>query len=221
MTDEREKDGFSDKGQVALPARAQRAPRAPRAPRPPRPLRVHAFEPYSRADGPGARAVVWLQGCTLGCPGCWTPETHPRGGHEVAVDELFAHIAGLGGRIEGVTVSGGEPLQQFRPLLRLLTRIREETSLSVLVLTGFGWDEIVRMPGAAALRERVDVLLAGRYERDLRLGRGLRGSSNKTVHLFTDRYTAADLDAVPDAELIIRADGTPAVTGADPPPRDE
>ncbi|WP_207936642.1 4Fe-4S single cluster domain-containing protein [Actinomadura sp. KC216] len=161
--------------------------------RPPRPLRVHAFEPYSRANGPGTRAVVWLQGCTLACPGCFAPETHAGGGLEVTVDEMFAHIAVLGGRIEGVTITGGEPLQQFRPLLRLLGRIREETSLSALVLTGFGWDEIVRMPGAAALRERVDVLVAGRYERDLRLRRGLRGSSNKTVHLFTDRYTTSDL----------------------------
>lgn len=192
-------------------------PNPPRAPQPLQPLRLHAFEPYSATGGPGVRAVVWLQGCTLGCPGCFVPETHPSGGHEVGVDELFAYIAVLGGRIEGVTISGGEPLQQFRPVLRLLTRIREETSLSALVLTGYGWDEIVRMPGAAALRERVDVLLAGRYERDLRLGRGPRGSSNKTVHLFTDRYTAADLDVVPDAEVMIRADGTLAVTGVDPP----
>ncbi|TYB45422.1 4Fe-4S single cluster domain-containing protein [Actinomadura chibensis] len=191
-----------------------------RPPGPPRPLRVHAFEPFSEANGPGVRAVVWLQGCTLACPGCFNPETHGRLGREVGVDELFACIAVLGGRIEGVTISGGEPLQQFRPLLRLLARIRAETSLSVLVLTGYGWDEIVRMPGAAALRERVDVLLAGRYRRDRRLGRGLRGSSNKTVHLFTDRYTEADLDAVPDAEVIIRADGTLTVTGIDPPGRD-
>ncbi|TDD29280.1 radical SAM protein [Actinomadura sp. KC06] len=220
MTDERGKDGVP--GESPRPGRDPlREARPVRLPRPSLPLRVHAFDPYSQTSGPGTRAVVWLQGCTLGCPGCWTPETHPPGGHEVTVDELFAHIAGLGGRIEGVTVSGGEPLQQFRPLLRLLTRIREETSLSVLVFTGFGWEEIVRMPGAAALRDRVDVLLAGRYVRDLRLGRGLRGSSNKTVHLFTDRYTAADLDAVPDAEVVIRADGRLAITGIDPPPRDE
>jgi uncharacterized protein YchJ/organic radical activating enzyme len=158
---------------------------------------VHAFEPFSETDGPGVRAVLWLQGCTLGCPGCFARETHGRQGHEVAVDEMFAYIAMLGGRIEGVTISGGEPLQQFRPLLRLLARIREETSLSVLLLTGYSWEEIVRMPGAAALRERVDVLLAGRYERDLRIGHGLRGSSNKTLHLFTDRYTVSDLDGSP------------------------
>ncbi|WUH97827.1 radical SAM protein [Spirillospora sp. NBC_00431] len=186
-------------------------------PTPPRPLRLHSFEPYSETGGPGVRAVVWLQGCTLGCPGCFVPDTHPSGGHEITADELFAYIAVLGGRIEGVTITGGEPLQQFRPLLRLLTRIRAETALSVLVLTGYSWDELVRMPGAAALRERVDVLFAGRYERDLRIRHGLRGSSNKTVHLFTDRYTAADLDAVPDTGVVIRANGARAVSGTEPP----
>ena len=35
--------------------------------------RIHAFEPRSRANGPGARFVVWFQGCTLGCPGCFNP----------------------------------------------------------------------------------------------------------------------------------------------------
>ncbi len=180
---------------------------------------MHAFEPFSQANGPGTRAVLWLQGCTLGCPGCSNPETHPRFGYETGVDMMVAHIAALGDRIEGVTVSGGEPLQQLRPVLRLLARLREETSLSVVLLTGYAWDEVVRMPGAAALRERVDVLLAGRYGRAWHLGGGLCGSSNKTVHLFTGRYTAADLDAVPAAKVIIRPDGTLVVTGLDPPPQ--
>ena len=26
-------------------------------------VRIHAFEPRSRANGPGARFVVWFQGC--------------------------------------------------------------------------------------------------------------------------------------------------------------
>ncbi|QXJ22293.1 4Fe-4S cluster-binding domain-containing protein [Actinomadura graeca] len=177
------------------------------APQEPGPLWVHAFEALSRVGGPGTRAVLWLQD---GTPG--------RRGYETGVDEMFAHITMLGDLIEGVTVGGGEPLRQLRPVLRLLSRIREETSLSVVLLTGHGWDEVVRMPGAAALRERVDVLLAGRSERERRPGGGPRGSSERTVHLFTGRYSAADLQAVPDAEVVIRADGTFVVTGIDPPP---
>jgi len=54
-------------------------------------VRVHATEPRSRANGPGARFVVWMQGCTLGCPGCFNPTTHDAtGGREVTVEEIAA-----------------------------------------------------------------------------------------------------------------------------------
>jgi anaerobic ribonucleoside-triphosphate reductase activating protein len=182
-------------------------------------LRLHAFEPVSAANGPGLRAVVWVQGCTLGCPGCFNPETHERerAGENVRVDDLFVRITRLGDRIEGVTISGGEPLQQRRAVLRLLERIRAETTLSSVVFTGYSWPELQCMPDLPALRDNVDVLLAGRYEQAQRIAYGLRGSANKTVHLFTNRYTLADLDAVPDAEVIIHPDGRLTMTGIDPP----
>ncbi|MGP4028737.1 4Fe-4S cluster-binding domain-containing protein [Actinomadura sp. 3N407] len=151
----------------------------------PRPLHISAFERVSETSGPGSRAVLWLR--SPGRPGA-APAGH---GFRVTVDETFAHIAALGDRIEGVTVRGDEPLRQRRAVLRLLARVREETSLSVILLTGYGWDEIVRMPGATALRDRVDVLLAGRPPEH-----GAHGSPARTMHLFTARYSAADLDAV-------------------------
>lgn len=179
-------------------------------------LRIHGFEPYSEANGPGTRAVVWVQGCTLGCVGCFNPKTHHRSGEEVAVDDLCQRLVGLGDRIEGVTISGGEPLQQRIAVLALLRRIRTETTLSTVVFTGYRWEEVARMPDLGALREYVDILLAGRYEPDHRIGRGLLGSSNKTVHLLSNRYTMDDLDRVPEAEVIIHPDGRIAVTGVDP-----
>ncbi len=69
--------------------------------------RVHAVEPRSRANGPGERFVVWLQGCTLGCAGCFNPLTHDAaGGSAIAIDELVARMAATRG-IEGLTLSGG------------------------------------------------------------------------------------------------------------------
>jgi anaerobic ribonucleoside-triphosphate reductase activating protein len=134
-------------------------------------LRLHAFIPHSRANGPGCRAVVWVQGCTLGCPGCFNPETHDfHGGQWVGVDELFERIRALQGTIEGITVSGGEPFQQRPALLALLQRVRAETDLSVLVFTGYTWDEIQRFRETAALLSCIDVLIAGRYDARLRSG---------------------------------------------------
>jgi anaerobic ribonucleoside-triphosphate reductase activating protein len=103
--------------------------------------------------------------------------------------------------VEGVTVSGGEPLQQRRSVAAFLTRVRAETDLSVLLFTGYSWEEAQRF---GDVLDRVDVLLAGRL-------------GQKTTHFLTNRYTQADLDRVPPAELVIEPDGSVVVSGLDPP----
>lgn len=180
-------------------------------------LRVHRFLSFSRANGPGIRAVVWVQGCSLGCPGCFNPGMHsPAGGEFASVDDLFERVVALGGDIEGISVSGGEPLQQWRPLLALLQRVRRETQLSILMFTGYSWQELQRMPEVEAVLACVDVLIAGRYDESLRAGDGLLGSENQTVHVLTGRYSERDLRSVPPAEVIVTADGDILVSGVDP-----
>jgi anaerobic ribonucleoside-triphosphate reductase activating protein len=180
-------------------------------------LRLHHFLTTSRANGPGTRAVVWLQGCSLHCPGCFNPQTHPfAGGEVVPVAEMFTRLVGLGDAVEGVTLSGGEPLQQLPAVVALLRRLRTETKLSVLVFTGFGWDEVQGFPEAGELLACIDVLIAGRYDEGRRVAHGLLGSSNKTVHFLTPRYTPADLEAVPEAEVILTPEGDILASGIDP-----
>jgi len=180
-------------------------------------LRLYAFLPVSHANGPGARAVVWVQGCSLGCAGCYNPETHGfAGGESVSVDDLFERVAALRDRIEGITISGGEPLQQSRALLRLLRRVREETDLSILIFTGYSWEEARQMKDAGELLACADVLIAGRYDESQRVAQSLIGSQNKTVHFLTRRYTMADLEAVPQAEVIITPEGDVIVSGIEP-----
>ncbi|MCP4538608.1 MAG: radical SAM protein [Chloroflexi bacterium] len=185
-------------------------------------LRIHHFLPFSHANGPGGRAVVWVQGCTLGCLGCFNPETHSlEGGEDVSIPDLFDRIVALGDTIEGITVSGGEPLQQRPSLLALLRRVRRETALSVLIFTGYTWEEIQQMPDVELLLKCIDVLIAGRYDAAQRFApenkkQLLRSSTNQTTHTLTDRYTLVDLCSVPPAEIIITAEGKVAVSGVDP-----
>ena len=177
-------------------------------------LRLHHFLSHSRANGPGVRAGVWVQGCSLGCPGCFNPETHaPNGGEIVEVDELFERIVALGDSIEGLTISGGEPLQQREAVTELLRRIKAKTRLSIVLFTGFMWREILRM---GEFLNHVDVLIAGRYDQEQRLARGLRGSTNKTVHLLTNRYAASDLESVPIAEVVVTLQGELLFSGIEP-----
>jgi anaerobic ribonucleoside-triphosphate reductase activating protein len=180
-------------------------------------LRIHHWTPESRANGPGLRAVVWVQGCSLGCPGCFNPQTHPRqGGKAVLVEDLLADIKALNDQIEGVTISGGEPLQQMPALLALLKHLRRESRLSILAFTGFTWDEVQRMPHSKELLANLDILIAGRFEASQRLARGLIGSANKTVHFLTQRYKREDLQLTPPAEVWIGKNGEIELSGIDP-----
>jgi len=179
-------------------------------------LRIHLVETSSRANGPGLRAVVWVQGCSLGCPGCFNPETHPAaGGIWIPVGQLVDEIICIPG-IEGISVSGGEPFQQASALAAFLRSIKEKSQLSVLVFSGFTWDEIARIPRSGEILANIDILLAGRYQAENRLARGLLGSSNKEIYFLNPKYSAADLEAIPDAEILIKPDGTLISTGINP-----
>ena len=179
-------------------------------------LRIHNFEPLSSANGPGVRAVVWVQGCTFNCPGCFNAETHSYGGQPVKVAALAAQIITLyrARRIEGLTISGGEPLQQKRAVTELLERVKL-AGMTTILFTGYTEDEIGQMTNVR-FKKFTDVLLAGRYDQAQRVAASLVGSSNKATIFLTDAYDAADLAAAPEAEIIIKADGTIFLTGINP-----
>jgi anaerobic ribonucleoside-triphosphate reductase activating protein len=171
------------------------------------PWRIHDVVPRSVANGPGQRFTVWSQGCALACPGCFNPETHAgTGGLTRTVGELVDAALDVPD-IEGVTLTGGEPLEQPRAIAVFCAELRARTDLGVIVLTGF--------TAVAA----VDLVVAGRYNRRRRVATGLRGSANKMYWDRTGRYPPSALRTVPDGEVLIGPDGTVTVTGMVAPGR--
>jgi anaerobic ribonucleoside-triphosphate reductase activating protein len=180
-------------------------------------LNLYHFEPLSLVNGPGKRAVVWVQGCTLNCPGCFNPHTHARlAGNNWSVGRLVKLILEQKSEIEGITISGGEPLQQLKPLIEFTRHKKDQSDLSILLFSGFTWEEIQRIPGAHTLLEHLDVLIAGRYLAVKRLASGLIGSTNKTIHFLTTRYQMTDLPPVPAAEVFLNPNGEIVLSGIDP-----
>jgi anaerobic ribonucleoside-triphosphate reductase activating protein len=178
--------------------------------------RIHATEPRSRANGPGARFVIWMQGCTLGCPGCFNPTTHDAGGgREIAVDELAAQLGAAAPSIEGLSLSGGEPFQQPAASLALLTAARG-LGLSTLAFSGYTIDELRALPLGPDILAQLDVLIDGRYVSTERLATGLRGSANQRIQLLTTRYSLADVESTPVAEIRIGKTGDVILTGVNP-----
>jgi anaerobic ribonucleoside-triphosphate reductase activating protein len=162
------------------------------------------------------RFVVWVQGCNLGCPGCYNPETHEgAAAMELTSAELAAQIAKAQG-IEGVSISGGEPLQQPAALLELVQLLRRDTELSILIFSGYRRAEIERMELGPAILDNIDVLIDGRFVSTQRLATGLRGSKNQNIQLLSERYREADVAATPAAEIKISASGEVILTGVDP-----
>jgi anaerobic ribonucleoside-triphosphate reductase activating protein len=158
---------------------------------------------------------VWVQGCTLGCSGCFNPATHlTSGGEARAVAGLLAELAATTG-VQGLTLSGGEPLQQAEAAAELLAGAHA-LGLSTLVFSGYTKEEITQLPAGAAVLAATDVLIDGRYRASDRLGQGLRGSENQRIHLLTQRYSLADVESTPVAEIRISRGGEVVLTGVNP-----
>jgi anaerobic ribonucleoside-triphosphate reductase activating protein len=115
--------------------------------------------------------------------------------------------------IEGVTLTGGEPLQQPEPVSVFCDRIRAGSNLGIIILTGFTRREIERDPARARAVTSADMVIAGRYNAKRQLGSGLRGSDNKVYWACTSRYRAGQFTEVPEVELIVGPDGSLTVTG--------
>ncbi len=184
----------------------------------PEAVNLHGVLDASRANGPGLRDVLWFQGCTLGCRGCFNPESHPpEAGSRRSVSNLVAGLAAREGEISGVTISGGEPLQQPRALRQLVVGLRARTGLSILLFSGYRRAEIKAMPEGPAILAAIDVLIAGRYLPSRHKGEGLVGSTNQEIHLLSDRYCLSDLEQTPPGEVVIDQSGRITVTGVVPP----
>ncbi|WP_033212785.1 4Fe-4S single cluster domain-containing protein [Kitasatospora phosalacinea] len=165
--------------------------------------------------GPGTRAGIWTQGCTIGCAGCVSQDTWAADpGTSVDLAALQDWLAGLPEPLDGITVSGGEPFQQPEALAALLEwvgRWRRERSapLDVLVYSGYQLARLRREhPGLLA---RCDAVITGPYVERLHTpGLRWRGSGNQRLTALTalghERYGGPEPGGAPPMQVAV-ADG--------------
>lgn len=183
-------------------------------------LRVAHRVACTAAEGPFLRCALWVQGCTLACPGCCNPELFAAdGGAWWELAELRGWLCAaraLHG-VEGLSVLGGEPTEQLAGVTALCSLARE-IGLGVIVFSGRTLAELAGSAGGAAFLATVDTLIDGRFEagrREPADGRRFIGSRNqKLVHLSA-RYADPALWRGPaGVELQLGPDGGVAVHGA-------
>lgn len=140
-------------------------------------------------NGPGFRATLWIAGCSHHCPGCHNQHTwnYNQGteftskGLKDEITEIFKHDY-----ISGLTLSGGDPLDQDVDSLHELadfikwfkTTYPDKT---IWLYTGFMLDEIKSYYGKYIIN-LCDYIVDGRYDEKLRdTSLEFRGSSNQRI----------------------------------------
>lgn len=127
-------------------------------------IRIAGTVNDSIVDGPGLRFTVFTQGCSHHCPGCHNPETHdPTGGKEEDTAEIIAKMK-KNPLLSGLTLSGGDPLEQAAPCLEL-AKAAHGAGLNVWTYTGYTWEALMEKNDAdqMALLRETDVLVDGPF----------------------------------------------------------
>ena len=178
--------------------------------------------------GPGLRAILWVQGCPQRCAGCIAPEGwSTKAGERTTAGAAAQWILSQPG-IEGITLSGGEPMMQAAALAECIRLVRLERDLGVICFTGFvlPWRD-KGLPGprlrmTARRREllsMIDLLIDGPYVAELHGDLLWRGSKNQRLLPLSPRYLdvlshlTAQTDRSAGLAFTLDGEGRPQVIG--------
>ena len=137
--------------------------------------------------GYGKRIGIWVQGCDLGCSGCinqtlWSKSN----GKPINVLDVANLVIELSNDYDGVTISGGEPFQQYEQLLTFIQLIKRSTNLDIYCFTGYDLDELNQLYPDQVYSLLIDRLMTGRYIKSLHSNDNLKGSTNQKLFEFNN-----------------------------------
>ena len=151
---------------------------------------VHSFTTGSAVDGPGMRLVGWLSSCQFRCVFCHNPDTWKlSNGMPIsltrAIEVVKQYRHGLQTMKGGLTISGGEPLLQYRFVLKLFAAVKAFGVHTALDTNGFLGERLTDED----LRS-IDLVMLGLKAIDPDMHKRLTGMDNKPVHEFARRLAA-------------------------------
>lgn len=135
--------------------------------------------------GPGTRLGIWVQGCSLRCPGCLSKSLwSPRRGKNIPVEWLVHQISTAQAIFDGITITGGEPFDQYVPLIAFCAFIKQKTDLNIYTYSGYTLAELEQQHRDGLFRRYMDYLLDGRYRAEQHDDVQERGSKNQNLYRF-------------------------------------
>lgn len=176
-------------------------------------MNIAHIEPQSFIYGPGCRFVIWVQGCSIRCKGCWNQQMWDFDKHnEYPITRLLEMILSEKEYIEGITILGGEPLDQFPETIALCQEC-QKIGLSTMVFTGYELSEI-EASEKSAIKSFADILITGRYIENLRTTNSQWiGSTNQQILFLSDKYQNYTLENANYIEIDIEDDGKCTILG--------
>lgn len=130
--------------------------------------------------GPGNRLALWVQGCKRKCKGCISPELQDYNGTEYDNKSLANIVNQLmrTQKLDGITISGGEPFEQKEDLLEFCSWL---STNNILIYTGYTYQEVLSLCGEKLERSKIGVLITNPYIEKLNDDIPLRGSTNQEI----------------------------------------
>ncbi|MDA3732528.1 anaerobic ribonucleoside-triphosphate reductase activating protein [Niameybacter massiliensis] len=141
---------------------------------------------FDIANGIGIRTTLFVSGCTHRCPNCFNQDyqafDYGKIWDQTAEDTFMSYVKDA--NVHGVTILGGEPMEQTQDedLYNLFKRIKTETNQTIWVYSGYTFEAILKDEKKRRLLEWCDVLVDGPFIESLKdIKLKFRGSSNQTI----------------------------------------
>ena len=132
-----------------------------------------------------------MNGCCFSCKGCLATRFKARDFTEITTEDMADWV--LSKNVEGLTISGGEPMLQAEALAEIVDIVRKQRDCGVIVYTGFAYEALLEKHdiGMMKLLRVTDLLIDGPYIQELDNNQPYRGSANQRLLPLTDRYRLA------------------------------
>ena len=152
--------------------------------------KIHSFESFGAADGPGVRFIVFMHGCPFRCVYCHNPDTWAieKPAMELTPQEVLSRalrFRDYWGENGGITLSGGEPMMQAQfaaELFELAHREGVTTCLDTAAGPFRRGDQMIER-----MIKATDTVLLDIKAFDTKLHRKITGADNSQVLDFA-RY---------------------------------
>lgn len=143
-------------------------------------LKLNHIIEKSYVQGPGERFTIWVQGCSIHCKDCINTDTWDFDkGNSIELDELLSLI--LNSTSSGLTITGGEPLDQFESILELATKLFKKKS--IFLCSGYTYEKIKK--DFKEILSSIDILCSGPFIAEKKCQSQWKGSSNQEVIFLT------------------------------------